>query len=100
MQGLLVAHQAPTLRRGAAAAAPVLQGQTGKFGAVELSDIGAFAALPDGKVVAGTEDGDLLVWEGGLIKVFGPGHQSCPQPTTTRSHRQQRGTKCCGWRRL
>jgi hypothetical protein len=48
-----------------------LQGQTGKFGAVELSDVGAFAALPDGKVVAGTEEGDLLVWEGGLIKVGG-----------------------------
>lgn len=48
-----------------------MQGQTGKFGAVELSDVGAFAALPDGKVVAGTEEGDLLVWEGGLIKVGG-----------------------------
>ncbi len=31
--------------------------------------MGAFAALPDGKVVAGSEEGDLLVWEGGLIKV-------------------------------
>eukprot|EP00898_Chlorokybus_atmophyticus_P007049 jgi/Chlat1/7345/Chrsp59S06953 len=45
-----------------------LQGDIGKFGNVELSDIAAFAELPDGKVVSGTESGDLLVWEGGLIK--------------------------------
>jgi hypothetical protein len=30
-----------------------LQGQIGKFGNVELSDISAFVEMPDGKVIAG-----------------------------------------------
>lgn len=46
-----------------------LQGAIGKFGAVELSDVGAFVEMPDGKVLSGTETGDLLMWDGGLIKV-------------------------------
>eukprot|EP00899_Mesostigma_viride_P010867 jgi/Mesvir1/19782/Mv13079-RA.2 len=45
-----------------------LQGQLGKYGSVELSDISAYAELPDGKVVSGTESGVLLIWDGGLIK--------------------------------
>ena len=45
-----------------------LQGQIGKFGKVELSDISAFIELPDGKVVSGTESGALLLWEAGFIK--------------------------------
>lgn len=45
-----------------------LQGQIGKFGRVDLSDITAFAELPDGKVVSGCEAGWLLLWEGGAIK--------------------------------
>ena len=45
-----------------------LQGQIGKFGKVELSDISSFIELPDGKVVSGTESGALLVWEAGFIK--------------------------------
>lgn len=45
-----------------------LQGYIGKFGKVELSDIAAFAELPDGKVVSGTESGSLLLWEGNFIK--------------------------------
>lgn len=45
-----------------------LQGNIGKFGKIELSDISAFAELPDGKVVSGTETGDLLLWEGNFIK--------------------------------
>lgn len=45
-----------------------VQGELGRFGGVELSDVAAFVELPDGKVVSGSEAGDLLLWEGGLIK--------------------------------
>ncbi len=56
-----------------------LQGQLGKFGNVELSDISAFVELPDGKVLSGTETGELLLWDGGLIKVVlvRPGKRPC-----------------------
>jgi WD40 repeat protein len=46
-----------------------LQGQLGKFGRTELSDIAAYVELPDGKVLSGTEWGNLLLWDGGFIKV-------------------------------
>lgn len=46
-----------------------LQGDIGKFGKVELSDIEAFAILPDGKVLSSTESGALLLWEGNFIKL-------------------------------
>ncbi|CAK0841778.1 unnamed protein product [Prorocentrum cordatum] len=46
-----------------------LQGDLGKFGATELSDIVAFVELPDGKVVTGSEYGSLLLWEGVFVKV-------------------------------
>jgi WD40 repeat protein len=45
-----------------------LQGDIGKFGKVELSDISAFDILPDGKVLSGSESGHLLLWEGNFIK--------------------------------
>lgn len=45
-----------------------LQGDLGKFGQVELSDIAGYAELPDGKVLSGSEYGNLLLWEGALIK--------------------------------
>eukprot|EP00879_Flechtneria_rotunda_P013428 GHRR01014020.1.p1 GENE.GHRR01014020.1~~GHRR01014020.1.p1 ORF type:complete len:509 (+),score=176.89 GHRR01014020.1:1264-2790(+) len=45
-----------------------LQGQIGKFGALELSDVAAFVEMPDGKVLSGSESGALLIWDGGLIK--------------------------------
>ena len=45
-----------------------LKGQTGKFGSVELSDITGFYIFPDGKVLSGSENGRLLLWEGNLIK--------------------------------
>lgn len=45
-----------------------LKGQTGKFGSVELSDITGFTIFPDGKVLSGSENGKLLLWEGNLIK--------------------------------
>lgn len=46
-----------------------LQGYIGKFGKVEMSDIEGFVTMPDGKVLTGCEWGNLIVWEGDLIKV-------------------------------
>ncbi|KAH6578068.1 hypothetical protein BASA61_010454 [Batrachochytrium salamandrivorans] len=45
-----------------------LQGYLGKFGETELSDISAFIQLPDGKVLSSTETGNMLLWDGGMIK--------------------------------
>ena len=46
-----------------------LQGQLGKFGRTEISDIEGYVELPDGKVLSGSEWGNMLLWDGGLIKV-------------------------------
>ncbi|XP_053792410.1 cilia- and flagella-associated protein 44 isoform X1 [Vidua chalybeata] len=56
-----------------------LQGTLGRFGKTAVSDIMGFVELPDGKVVSGTEWGNLLLWEGGLIKVelCQVGHKPC-----------------------
>lgn len=45
-----------------------LQGDIGKFGKIEMTDIDCFCHMPDGKVVSGAESGSLLVWEGQFIK--------------------------------
>lgn len=45
-----------------------LQGELGKFGQVDLSDVSAFVEYPDGKVLSGTEYGTFLLWEGIFIK--------------------------------
>jgi cilia- and flagella-associated protein 44 len=45
-----------------------LVGQLGKFGQVELSDVCAYLEFQDGKVLSGTESGQLLLWSGNLIK--------------------------------
>ncbi|KAK6165219.1 hypothetical protein SNE40_023570 [Patella caerulea] len=46
-----------------------LQGELGRFGKTEISDIEGYVELPDGKVLSGAETGNMLLWEGGLIKV-------------------------------
>ena len=46
-----------------------LQGEIGRFGAIELSDVSAFVELNDGKIISGSENGNLLLWDGGLVKV-------------------------------
>ncbi|XP_069491898.1 cilia- and flagella-associated protein 44 isoform X2 [Ambystoma mexicanum] len=46
-----------------------LQGALGRFGKTGLTDIEGYVELPDGKVVSGSEWGNMLLWEGGLIKV-------------------------------
>lgn len=56
-----------------------LVGQLGKFGQVELSDVCAYLEFPDGKVLSGTESGQLLLWAGNLIKavLMRSGHTTC-----------------------
>ncbi|KAJ3099406.1 hypothetical protein HK100_004893 [Physocladia obscura] len=56
-----------------------LQGYLGKFGASELTDIGSFIQLPDGKVLSSTETGNMLLWDGGMIKceISMKGKQPC-----------------------
>lgn len=46
-----------------------LQGDIGKFGKVELSDVSAYAVMPDAKVLSGSESGSLLLWDGNFIKL-------------------------------
>ncbi|CAN0212449.1 unnamed protein product, partial [Phaeothamnion confervicola] len=46
-----------------------LQGDIGKFGKVDLTDVDAFAFLPDGKVLSTTEGGALLLWDGNFVKL-------------------------------
>ena len=45
-----------------------LQGEVAKFGQLELSDVSGYAELPDGKVLSGTEQGNMILWEGQLVK--------------------------------
>lgn len=45
-----------------------LQGDIGKFGNVDISDVTAFVELPDGRTISGSEDGYLLMWDGGFIE--------------------------------
>ena len=45
-----------------------LQGEIGKFGQLEISDVTGFAESPDGKVLCGTESGSLILWEGNLVQ--------------------------------
>ncbi|XP_074839653.1 cilia- and flagella-associated protein 44 [Carettochelys insculpta] len=56
-----------------------LQGELGRFGKTAVTDIVGYVELPDGKVISGSEWGNLLLWEGGLIKVelCRTGHRPC-----------------------
>ena len=45
-----------------------LQGEGAKYGQLEISDVYGFAELPDGKVLSGTEQGTMILWEGVLVK--------------------------------
>ncbi|XP_066534174.1 cilia- and flagella-associated protein 44 isoform X2 [Hoplias malabaricus] len=46
-----------------------LQGILGRFGKTALTDVEGYVVLPDGKVVSGSEWGNMLLWDGDLIKV-------------------------------
>nr|XP_025949781.1 cilia- and flagella-associated protein 44 isoform X3 [Dromaius novaehollandiae] len=56
-----------------------LQGALGRFGKTAVTDVIGYVELPDGKVISGAEWGNLLLWEGGLIKVelCRAGHKPC-----------------------
>ncbi|XP_054433278.1 cilia- and flagella-associated protein 44 [Pteronotus mesoamericanus] len=58
-----------------------LQGSLGRFGKTTTTDIEGYMELPDGKVLSGSEWGNMLVWEAGLIKVelCRTGTKSCHQ---------------------
>lgn len=45
-----------------------LEGQLGRFGRTEICDILAALAMPGGTVLSGSEWGNILVWQEGLIK--------------------------------
>ncbi|MEQ2279095.1 hypothetical protein AMECASPLE_005935 [Ameca splendens] len=46
-----------------------LQGVMGHFGKTAANDIEGYVEFPDGKVVSGTEWGNLLLWEGNTVRV-------------------------------
>ncbi|XP_033502384.2 cilia- and flagella-associated protein 44 isoform X1 [Epinephelus lanceolatus] len=46
-----------------------LQGLMGHFGKTAETDIESYVELPDGKVVSGSDWGNLLLWDGNSIKV-------------------------------
>uniref|UniRef100_A0A7N6BMS0 Cilia- and flagella-associated protein 44 n=1 Tax=Anabas testudineus TaxID=64144 RepID=A0A7N6BMS0_ANATE len=46
-----------------------LQGLIGHFGKTAATDIEGYVELPDGKVVSGSDWGNLLLWDGNSIKV-------------------------------
>lgn len=45
-----------------------LKGEIAKYGTQEISDVIACYHFPDGKVLSSTEYGNLILWEGNLIK--------------------------------
>lgn len=47
-----------------------LKGDIGKFGKIDMSDINGYVEFPDGKVLSGSEHGNLILWEGNLVKVL------------------------------
>jgi len=46
-----------------------LKGDIGRFGKTSLSDIEGFIQLPDGRVLSGSDWGNMLLWDGGLIEL-------------------------------
>ena len=51
----------------------------GKFGALDLTDVSAFAELPGGKVLSGAETGNFLMWDGEFVQfeVIRKNNSSC-----------------------
>ncbi|GAB5369824.1 hypothetical protein AAMO2058_001439500 [Amorphochlora amoebiformis] len=45
-----------------------LQGTVGKFGNVDVSDISAFVELKDGRLISGSEEGYLFMWDENFIQ--------------------------------
>ncbi|KFB51082.1 AGAP006735-PA-like protein [Anopheles sinensis] len=65
-----------------------LQGELGRFGKTEISDIIGILPLPDEKVLSGCQWGNILVWEAGLIKleVCRKGRKPCHEGSITQLH--------------
>uniref|UniRef100_A0A336MUJ4 CSON006942 protein n=1 Tax=Culicoides sonorensis TaxID=179676 RepID=A0A336MUJ4_CULSO len=63
-----------------------LQGETGRFGKTEISDICGVFPMPDEKVLSGSEWGNILVWEHGLItlEVCRKGRRRCHSGNITK----------------
>ncbi|XP_053686558.1 cilia- and flagella-associated protein 44 [Sabethes cyaneus] len=63
-----------------------LQGELGRFGKTEISDIIGILPMPDEKVLSGCQWGNILVWEAGLIKleVCRKGRKPCHQAPITQ----------------
>eukprot|EP01083_Nonionella_stella_P152343 488165_1 len=45
-----------------------LQGKIGKFGEIDLSDVWSFVEFPCGKILSGSEHGNILMWQSDLIQ--------------------------------
>lgn len=63
-----------------------LQGDTGRFGKTEISDITGIFPMPDEKILSGAEWGNILVWEHGLItlEVCRKGKRRCHSGNITQ----------------
>ncbi|XP_058463045.1 cilia- and flagella-associated protein 44 isoform X2 [Malaya genurostris] len=63
-----------------------LQGELGRFGKTEISDIIGILPMADEKVLSGCQWGNILVWEAGLIKmeVCRKGRKPCHQGPITQ----------------
>lgn len=61
-------------------------GNVGRFGQTEISDIYGLYQLEDGKVLSGSDWGNILVWENDSIKyeVFRKNHKTCHQGPITQ----------------
>lgn len=46
-----------------------LQGEIGRFGKTDICDIIGIHPMPDEKVISGSEWGNILVWDEGLIRI-------------------------------
>lgn len=63
-----------------------LLGELGRFGKTEICNVIGFLALPDEKVLSGSDWGNILVWDGGLIRVevFRRGKNFCHEAPITQ----------------
>lgn len=75
-----------------------LQGELGRFGKTEISDIIGILPMPDEKVLSGCQWGNVLVWEGGLIKieVCRKGRKPCHQGPITQISVRDAEIMTCG----
>nr|XP_029730533.1 LOW QUALITY PROTEIN: cilia- and flagella-associated protein 44-like [Aedes albopictus] len=75
-----------------------LQGELGRFGKTEISDIVGILPMPDEKVLSGCQWGNVLVWEAGLIKieVCRKGRKPCHQGPITQISVRDGEVMTCG----